>query len=147
MLPWSLSGEESSRRPRRRGFEPWVGKIPWRRVWQPTPVFLPGEFHGQSSLAGYSPWGTKNRTCSLWGFLVPQPGTEPGCSAVIAWSPNLCTARELPTWSLIKTKLGSTPPNNLPFCILLPKLILCIFLKSFNLRVQITTSLAFPMLP
>ena len=39
------------------GFDPWVGKIPWRREWQPTPVFLPGEFHGQRSLVGYSPWG------------------------------------------------------------------------------------------
>ena len=37
----------------------WVGKIPWRRAWQPTPVFLPGEFHGQRSLAGGSPWGCK----------------------------------------------------------------------------------------
>ena len=36
-----------------------VGKIPWRRKWQPAPVFLPGEFHGQRSLAGYSPWGHK----------------------------------------------------------------------------------------
>ena len=35
-------------------FNPWVGKIPWRRKWQPTPVFLPGEFHGQRSLVGYS---------------------------------------------------------------------------------------------
>ena len=34
---------------------PFVGKIPWSRKWQPTPVFLPGEFHGQRSLAGYSP--------------------------------------------------------------------------------------------
>ena len=34
-------------------------KIPWRRVWQPTPVFLPGEFHGQRSVADYSPWGRK----------------------------------------------------------------------------------------
>ena len=41
---------------KRRGFNPWVGKIPWRRKWQPTPVFLPGEFHGQRSLVGYSPW-------------------------------------------------------------------------------------------
>jgi len=40
---------------RRRGFDPWVGKLPWRRGWQPTPVFLPGESHGQRSLAGYSP--------------------------------------------------------------------------------------------
>ena len=35
----------------KRGFDPWVRKIPWRRVWQPTPVFLPGESHGQRSLA------------------------------------------------------------------------------------------------
>jgi len=42
---------------RRHGFSPWVRKIPWRRKWQPTPVFLPGEFRGQRSLAGYSPWG------------------------------------------------------------------------------------------
>ena len=43
-----------------RGLDPWVGKIPWRREWLPTPVFLPGEFHGQGSLAGYSPWGRKD---------------------------------------------------------------------------------------
>ena len=36
-----------------------VGKIPWRREWQPTPTFLPGEFHGQRSLVGYSPGGHK----------------------------------------------------------------------------------------
>ena len=44
---------------RRCGFNPWVGKIPWRREWLLTPVFLPGEFHGQRSLVGYSPWGCK----------------------------------------------------------------------------------------
>ena len=43
----------------RPGFNPWVGKIPWRREWQLTPVFLPGAFHGQRSLVGYSPWGHK----------------------------------------------------------------------------------------
>jgi len=37
----------------------WVGKIPWRRKWQPTPGFLPGESHGQRGLVGYSPWGRK----------------------------------------------------------------------------------------
>ena len=36
--------------------DPWVGKIPWRRTWQPNPVFLPGEFHGQRSLVGYHLW-------------------------------------------------------------------------------------------
>ena len=44
---------------RRPGFNPWVRKIPWRREWLPTPVFLPGELHGQWSLMGYSPWGRK----------------------------------------------------------------------------------------
>ena len=43
----------------RRGFDPWVGKIPWQRTWQPTPVFLPRESHGQRSLMGYSPQGHK----------------------------------------------------------------------------------------
>ena len=40
---------------KRHRFDPWVGKIPWRKAWLPTPVFLPGEFHGQRNLAGYSP--------------------------------------------------------------------------------------------
>ena len=40
-------------------FSPWVGKIPWKRKWQPTPVYLPGKSHGQRSLGGYSPRGHK----------------------------------------------------------------------------------------
>ena len=40
-------------------FDPWVRKISWRRAWQPTPIFLPGESHGQRSLGDYSPWGGK----------------------------------------------------------------------------------------
>ena len=44
---------------RRCGFSPWVGKIPWRRKWQPRPGFLPGNSHGERSLLGYSPWGRK----------------------------------------------------------------------------------------
>ena len=47
------------RRCKRPGFNPRVGKIPWRRKWQPTPVFLPGDSHGQRGLAGCSPWGSK----------------------------------------------------------------------------------------
>ena len=57
-----LSGKESAcrcRRPKRQGFNPWVGKILWSRKWQPAPVFLPGKFHGQKSLVGYNPWGCK----------------------------------------------------------------------------------------
>ena len=40
-------------------FDPWVGKILWKRKWQPTPGFWPGEFQGQRSLAGYNPWSCK----------------------------------------------------------------------------------------
>ena len=59
-LPWWLRPERilECRRP---GFDPWVGKIPWRREWLPTPVFLPEEFPGQRSLVGYSPWGRRIR--------------------------------------------------------------------------------------
>ena len=46
----------NARRHRRCRFYPWVRKIPWRRKWQPTPVFLPGKSHGQRSMAGYSLW-------------------------------------------------------------------------------------------
>ena len=60
-FPSSASAEEhaNARDFKRGGFYPWVGKIPWRRAQQPTAVFLPGESHGQRSLAGYSPWGSK----------------------------------------------------------------------------------------
>ena len=52
---WGFPGKESSCQCRRCGFDLWVWKVPWRRKWQPTPVFLPGKSHGQRSLAGYSP--------------------------------------------------------------------------------------------
>ena len=69
-LLWRLAGEVAGlplwlrwwkihlqgRRPR---FDRWVRKIPWRREWQPTPVFFPGEFQGQRRLVGYCPWGLK----------------------------------------------------------------------------------------
>ena len=56
-VPGGTSSKEPAcqcRRHKRQGFDPWVRKIPWRKEWQPTPVFLPGESHGQKSLAGYS---------------------------------------------------------------------------------------------
>ena len=58
-LPWWLRGESICLECGRPGFNSWVGKIPWRRKWQPTPVLLPGESHGGRSLVGYSPWGRK----------------------------------------------------------------------------------------
>ena len=62
LLVWaSTSGEPTCQCRVRKtcGFHPWVGKTAWRRAWQPTPVFLPGESQGQRSVAGYSPWGCK----------------------------------------------------------------------------------------
>ena len=53
------SGKEPTCKCKRCGFNPFSRKIPWRREWQPTPAFLPGEFHGQRSLAVYSPGGHK----------------------------------------------------------------------------------------
>ena len=54
----------------RHSFNPWVGKVPWRREWQPTPVFLPGESHGQRSLEGYGPWGRKESTHASMYFQL-----------------------------------------------------------------------------
>ena len=60
---WCSSKESSClcRRHKRWGFNSWVGKIPWSRKWQPTPVFLPGKFHGQRS-----PWGHKELDTTGW---------------------------------------------------------------------------------
>ena len=70
---------------RRCVFSPWLGKMPWRRKWQPTPVSVPGESHGQRSLAGYGPQGRKEpdraehkRTCRQpgcigWGCVSSRP--------------------------------------------------------------------------
>ena len=55
---------------RRGRFHPWVGKIPWRRKWQPTLVFLPGESRGQTSLVGYSPWAHRESDMTEWLTLL-----------------------------------------------------------------------------
>ena len=58
-LLWWFSGKESAcrcRRCKRPRFDPWVGKIPCKREWQPTPVLLPGESHGQGNLADHTSW-------------------------------------------------------------------------------------------
>ena len=64
-LPWLLSGKKSACQSRKCGLDPWVKKIPWRRKWQPTPVFLPEKSHGQRSLVGYNPWGHKRVSYDL----------------------------------------------------------------------------------
>ena len=73
----------------RHSFNPWVGKVPWMRKWQTVPVFLPEKFHGQRSLAGYSPWGHKSWTrLSNWTHMHASMGwiwnLQMGC--IIAWN-------------------------------------------------------------
>ena len=70
----ALVGQEPTsqyRRHQRLGFQPWVRKILWRWVWQPTLEFLPGEPHGQRTLADYSPWGCKQSDTT--GLLTHTP--------------------------------------------------------------------------
>ena len=127
------------RNPARCGLNPCVGKIPWRRKWQPTPVFLPGKFHGQRSLEGYSPWGLKesdrtwqqsnnNRVykivCSHHLHLIPKdfhhlkrkPHTH---QAVAPWSPSsqcLATASlrsvsvNFPSWPFHVNRIAQYVP-------------------------------------
>ena len=70
-FPGGASGKEPTCQCGRPGFHPWVGKIPWRRAWQPTAVFLPGESRGRRSLVGCHPWGRKSWT----GQHTPCTGT------------------------------------------------------------------------
>ena len=58
-FPGGARGKEPTSQCMRCAFNPWFGKIPWKRQWQPIPMFLPGESHGQRSLAGSSPWRHK----------------------------------------------------------------------------------------
>ena len=83
------------RRHRRYGFDPWVGKIPWRRKWQPSPVFLPGKSHGQRSLVCYSSWGHKEsdmtevteRSNILKVFQEQKVGTDTSVTLVYLGRP------------------------------------------------------------
>ena len=61
-IPQWLSRQRIHLQCKRHRFDPWVGKIPWRRVWQPNPVFSPAEVDGQRSLEGYSSKGSKGLT-------------------------------------------------------------------------------------
>jgi len=69
-FPGIASDRESTCQCRKPRFDPWVGKIPWRRKWQPPPVFLPGEVHTQKSLMGYSPWGLKESNTTEHKYLL-----------------------------------------------------------------------------
>ena len=72
-FPAGVSGKDLTcqcRTHKRQGFDPWVGNFPWRRKWQPTPVFLPGKSHGQRSLADYSPRGLTYHGINFFFFFT-----------------------------------------------------------------------------
>ena len=111
-LPGWHSGKESDcqcRRRKRQQFDPWVRKIPWRRKWQPTPIFLPGKFHRLRSLAGYSPWGhkesdiTERPTLSLFLFSVLNELTA-GVWSLWQFSEESKARRLLMTFSNVQIK-------------------------------------------
>ena len=83
----TLSGKESAcqcRRLKRWRLSPWVGKVSWRREWQPTPVFLPGKSHGQRSLVGYTPWSFEEWNMTEWPNtnMRTRPHT---CECLCTW--------------------------------------------------------------
>ena len=99
-FPWWLRWLKICLQFRRPEFNPWVRKIPRRRKWQPTPVFLPGKSHGQRSLEGYSSWGLKeldtteqqtlsgsikNLASRPRGFPGSSAGKESACNAGEPW--------------------------------------------------------------
>ena len=72
IVQWSGIHVQCRRSSRTLQFDPWVRKIPWRKKWQPTPVFLPGKSRGQRSLVGYSPWG-RRRVRTDWATEHKHP--------------------------------------------------------------------------
>ena len=102
------------RRYRRRKFDPWVRKIPWRRKRQPTPALLPGEAHGQRSLAGCSPWGRKESDTAeaTWHAhrdVIKSNGKNPTEAARLS----------LPVWAGIQPRMSpaaGVPQRPAPRC-------------------------------
>ena len=103
-LPKWHSGKEPAcqcRRCRRCGFNPWVRKMPWRRKGQPTPVFLPGESHGERNLGGYTLWVTKSQT---WLNLAQLQWSKYGLIALrTSFEVEIQTTHD--TFSLVKNAI------------------------------------------
>ena len=130
---------------RRSGFDPWVEKIPQGREWQPTPVFLPGEFHGQRSLASYNPWGREESdmaeqlSLSFQIYMIKLMGGDGGkdCSSSVpspSFSPLLLPNMYV---SLFSSGLTAFPMNLL--CNI--EDLACQF--TFSLQIVLTTSPGF----
>ena len=122
-LSWAsrwLRAKESTCQCRRHGFYLWVGRIPWRRKWQPPPVFLPGKSHRERSLVGCGPWGRKEsdttehahtsfslKITSYTRATCTQEActwaADPGCSAVGCHCQSLTLPAPCPHCSIIVT--------------------------------------------
>ena len=134
-FPGGASGKEPACQCRRCGFDPWVGKIPWRRALQSTLVFLPGESHGQRILASYSPWGLKeldtrsqparmqvnlgrrmpsryNQNISCWTVAGFQYENYRSCQNKTSPDPSLFQGWYLKNISLASQKQGLASSNN-----------------------------------
>ena len=102
-LPWWLRQQRICLQCRILGFNPWVRKIPWRQEWQPTPIFLLGEFHGQRKLVGYCPRESQRVTHTHTHTHTLQSICIGDLSANLKLSPLLVTPRPtticLGTWT------------------------------------------------
>ena len=127
-------------------FNPWVGKIRWRRVWQPTPVFLLGESHGQRSLAGYSPRDLKSRTrlsaltrtCSICSNpLILQagkvrlreeagPAGDPGTAEIQPGTARSQSPGSWPLWGAGRSSREEGRNHSGQVCILAPPFTNCV---------------------
>ena len=128
-------GSDSKESTCHAGDNPWFGKIPQRREWLPSLVFLPGEFHGQKSLVGHSPWGHKElnmteQKLQLISSVVIVSGTQQRDSAIYIY---MCTC---------------SPPNSssiqAEFCVLYSRSLLVIHLKQSSVYMNIPNSLTIP---
>ena len=101
---WWLRGKESSFQCRRCGFDPWIGKIPWRRrKWQPTPVFLPGNFHGPEEPGGLQSMGvteldTTEHTHTLSFGVLVMWSTYERLKRCLSW---VCVGRITPLQAIL----------------------------------------------
>ena len=120
-LPCWLRRESVCLQYGRPGFDPWVRKILWRRKWQPTPVPLPGKFHGQRRLVCYSPWGHKesDMTERLHFMVLAQEPLFP-LTFTLGWA--MGAEIILATLNMVQTKgiyslVILTPPEEGNFCV------------------------------
>ena len=120
-------------------FDPWVRRIPWRREWLPIPVFVPGEFHGQMSMVGYSPQSGKEWVTTEANNTFPFTAWKclqfvSSCRSTF-YFPSLLS----PSLSPIKTAywLAASPPASGPWLCLSPSPAACCSLVSSNLCLSV----------